>query len=95
MSLEETLARVVEETVRRVVREELQAGAGSDVLSTEQAAAVAGVSSKTVRAWINEGRLQAGRRGRLRTVRREDLDRFLAGEAPAASKGEALLRRVG
>lgn len=69
--------------IRAVVREELAALArgGPDVLSTEQAAEVAGVSAKTVRVWIASGALPAGRRGSRRTVRRADLERYLAGEA--------------
>jgi excisionase family DNA binding protein len=94
VSLEETIAEVV----RRVVREELAAanvGQGPDVLSTEEAAERAGVTAKTVRAWIAEGRLPAGKRGQRRTIQREDLDRFLAGEKAPEAKGSAFLRRVG
>jgi excisionase family DNA binding protein len=72
----------IEAVVRRVLREERGRAHASDVLSTSQAAAVAGVTRKTVNTWISEGRLVAGRRGRARTVRREDLDRFLEGERP-------------
>jgi excisionase family DNA binding protein len=77
--------------VRQIVREELGARGAPEVLSTEQAAELAGVSAKTVRAWISDG-LPAGRRGRLRTIRRADLERWLAGERP---KGDALLRSIG
>lgn len=49
-------------------------------LTTAQAAAVAGVKQKTVQEWIASGRLTAGKRGRLLTVMREDLERFLAGD---------------
>lgn len=68
-------------------------GSGGDVLSTDQAADVAGVSAKTIRAWISEG-LPAGRRGRLRTILRPDLERWLAGEREPNRAG-AILRGVG
>jgi excisionase family DNA binding protein len=50
-----------------------------DALSTEQAAALAGVTPKTVRAWVEAHRLRAARRGRRLVIRRADLDAYLAG----------------
>jgi excisionase family DNA binding protein len=100
MSLEESIAKVVEETVRRVLREERgRPGPAGDSLTTDQAAEVADVTPKTVLAWINEGidgrRLKAGRRGKRRIVHRADLEAFLAGEKPPPDRTEALLRRIG
>lgn len=90
----------IEALMRRVVREEMGAKAAPDVLSTEAAAEYVArvrghpVTAKTVRAWISEG-LPAGKRGRLRTILRADLERWLAGERPPADKGDAILRSVG
>jgi len=50
------------------------------VLSTEQAAAVADVTPKTIRTWVETRGLRATRRGRLLAIRRADLQEFLAGE---------------
>jgi excisionase family DNA binding protein len=84
--------------IRAVIREELDARerrAAPDVLSTEQAAGLAGVSAKTVRAWIAAGDLAAGHRGPRRTIRRADLERFLAGEASNERDAtEAAARRL-
>jgi excisionase family DNA binding protein len=60
MSLEETIARVVEDTVRRVVREELQAQRGSEeAVSKEEAARRLHVSERTIRRRIAAGILPA------------------------------------
>lgn len=81
----------LEDAIRRIVREELRsvpAAANApalDVLSTEQAADLAGVTAKTVRAWIASGDLPAGRRGRRRTVLRADLQAFMAGYREAVA----------
>lgn len=57
-----------------------------DVLSTEQAADLAGVTPKTVREWVASGALPVSRRGRRIAIRRADLDAYLAGGArPAAA----------
>ena len=84
--------------IRAIVREEVRAAlkaAGPEVLSTEQAAELAGVTAKTVRTWIEEGKLAAGHRGRLRAVRREDLMRFLAGEPGNSPAGRVMARIQG
>jgi hypothetical protein len=52
----------IEAVVRRLLQEHLgQAAAPADVLSTDQAAEVAGVTRKTIREWVAEG-LPATRR---------------------------------
>jgi excisionase family DNA binding protein len=61
-----------------------------DVLTTAQAAAVAGVKPKTIRRWIEDHGLPAsqhkGTRGKR--IRREDLDAFLTqARAHAAQAG--------
>lgn len=77
---DDQLRAIVEDAVERGARRALDLADGGDVLSTAQAAKLARVTRKTVNDWINEGRLPAGHRGRNRTIRREDLDRFLAGD---------------
>lgn len=71
----------LEDLLVRAVQRALSQATIPAVLSTEQAAEVAGVNPKTIREWICAGKLTAGRRGRLRTIRREDLDRYLAGKS--------------
>lgn len=62
-------------------------------LSTKVAAAYCGVSELVIRRAVTSGALKAGRRGRLFTFRRADLDRFMAGRqrmrasSPAAELG--------
>jgi excisionase family DNA binding protein len=71
--------------IRAAVREELErfraelGGRAAGVLSTEQAAEIAGVSAKTIREWISDEKIPAGRRGQRRTILRADLERYLAG----------------
>lgn len=63
----------------------LKAGAIGDVLSTEQAAELAGVKPKTVRTWIEAGTLRARHRGRRLVILRADLEAHLVGDpAPPA-----------
>lgn len=74
--------------IRAIVREELRAAlkpSNGDVLSTDQAAEVAGVTPKTVRAWVETKGLPATKRGRLLAIRRGDLETFLAGDRPASN----------
>jgi excisionase family DNA binding protein len=91
-SLEEQIARVVEETVRRVLREERQ-GATTDALTTEEAARLAGVSVKTIQAWAKAGEITARRRGRRLVIMRDDLLRHLSGESAPEDPVVASLRR--
>lgn len=69
----------IEQAIRRIIREELGRG-GPEAMTTAQAAVYCGRTQKTVRTWIEQGGLPAARRGRLLTIRREDLERYLAGE---------------
>ncbi len=79
--------------MRRVVREELAGRGAPDVLTTEQAAEHAGVSPKTVRAWIGEG-LAATHRGRRRMIYRRDLERWLAGHREGPESAEDMARSL-
>lgn len=85
-------ARVLTEEDLEPLRRELaelraavEGRATGDALSTEQAAALAGVTPKTVRAWVEAGRLRAARRGRRLVIQRADLTAYLTGAAPVAA----------
>jgi excisionase family DNA binding protein len=56
------------------------------MLSTVQVAELAGVTPKTVRAWVESGVLRAHHRGRRLVIRRADLEAHLAG-APQPAAG--------
>ncbi len=53
-----------------------------EYLTPEQAAGIAQVSVFTIRRWIKEGELLARKVGRLWRIRRSDVERRLAPEAP-------------
>jgi excisionase family DNA binding protein len=80
----------IEAAIRRVVREEL-ASIGPSILSTEQAAEIAGVTAKTIRAWTEDGRLRCSHRGRKLVIRRDDLDAYLLGEKRAPDRADAIV----
>ena len=82
------LEALVERAVRRAMEER---PANDPILTTDQAAEVAHREEKTVREWCRAGRLTATKRGGGWRIRRSDLDRYLAGEAPPNA---ALLTRV-
>jgi excisionase family DNA binding protein len=75
------------EEIRAVVRDEIRAAlaswTGPDLpLDTARAAQLAGVSAKTIRTWVAEGRLRATRRGRAIRITRQDLGKAMAGTSP-------------
>jgi excisionase family DNA binding protein len=99
---DEQLQALLEKAAEKGAERALARG-GPAVLSTAQAAEFARVTPKTILEWINEGvdgrKLEAGHRGRKRTIRREELERFLEGRrsAPAPGSPQALaagLRRA-
>jgi len=69
--------------MRRVAREEIARARPPAVpeafLATRAAAALAGVTPRTVRRWIREGKLQPYGAGAKLRVRRSDLEKLLAG----------------
>jgi excisionase family DNA binding protein len=75
-------AEQIEDLLERAVSKALARGAGPEAISTADAARIAGRSPKTVRAWVSSGALPSSRRGRSIVIRREDLERFLAGVSP-------------
>jgi excisionase family DNA binding protein len=78
--LEELIARVVRETLSR----SSPASSVGEFLTTDQAAALAGVQPRTVRTWIRSG-LPAKRRGRRLLISRKALDSWCSGESPQAT----------
>lgn len=87
------------EPLRRELAELRQLVAGrsaGETLTTEQAAAVAGVKPKTIRAWVEAGTLPARHRGRRLVIQRADLQAHLAGSPQgAATILSALTARTG
>jgi excisionase family DNA binding protein len=90
-TMEQMLEAIVERVVRRVVPELLAAQAGAaapEVLTVDQAAALAKVHHSTIREWIKDGSLPACRPNRrsLR-IKREDLLARLARQAVVKPRG--------
>lgn len=87
-----TSPEALEQLVERAVERAMSRAGASGVLSVPEAARYAQRSVETVRGWIASGALTARKRGRVWAVRREDLDRYLAGErADAAPSVQALV----
>ena len=95
---------MVREAVRDVVREELpgvlaalmataapEPESESRYLTPQEAASRCGVSEKTVRGWVQEGKLPARRAGRLLRIDRHDLEDYLASSngAPSSNRLDA------
>jgi excisionase family DNA binding protein len=103
MTIEDTIAAVVEAKVRQVVREELRAALaevgqrrGDDCfLSIARAAELADVHPDTVRGWVRGRQLPEHRAGRELRVKRSELERHLNrgadlnGGRPATPEEEA------
>lgn len=102
--LEELIAAAVAAELRPEIERlrcevaQLRAELG-DGLTSDQAAAVAGVEPKTIREWVASGRLVASRRGRHLRIARADLERATRGDAPdpraAAAESLRTLRAPG
>lgn len=75
MSIEDTIAIVVEGTVRRVVKEELAQAAlnRDDLMTVELAASKASIGQTTLKAWIREGVVKSYGHGRISRVRWGDV----------------------
>ena len=101
--LASTVAREVATEMRQVARENLSAWLtpehttnepGVELLSTGAAARVEGVSPKTIRKWIADGRLPARRIGREYRIRREDLQRAGSRRKGANVDADALADQI-
>jgi excisionase family DNA binding protein len=92
------------QTMRAVMREELALAQGGQAparqsesepqpkyLTPKEAAARCGVSEKTVRTWVQEGKLPACRAGKLLRIDRRDLEDYLASGhgAPSSNRLDA------
>lgn len=92
---QEQLAALLEQAAERGAERALARG-GRAVLTTADAARLAGRSEKTVRAWIEAGDLPAQKRGRSWAIRRQDLDAYLAGGgSPQGVTADAVLASLG
>lgn len=82
----------IESLIRSIVREELAKAkpandAASDYLTVAEAAALARVTSGTVRRWVRRGELTRHEAGNRVRVRRDEVERLLACEiVPIDSK---------
>lgn len=88
-TLDSMLRDMLHDVVRAAVHEELTAWLAQqdapppaseqdpEFLSAEAAAEIAGVTDKTVRAWVRQDKLRGHWAGRLLRIERKELDRFL------------------
>lgn len=92
MSLDALLSEALDR-LRLVIREELAKQARpAEYLTPEEAATVARVDKSTVHAWLRDRRLRRYGEGRIVRIRRDELDRLLAG--PAADEADDLAAKV-
>ncbi len=91
-AVQDAITDELRKAVKPVVQEKPVAGA-LEYLSPDQAAEVAGVRAATVREWISQRKLQGHRAGRLLRVRRDELERFLAGGIVASEVPDLEARR--
>ena len=97
-----TVEQQIAEAVRAVVREEVRAalaehraGPAGEWLSTDEAAEIAGVQPKTVRAWVSSG-LPASKRGRRLVIARSALEAYRRGvDRDGAALLSSLTRSAG
>lgn len=91
MTLDLMLRSMLRDVVREVVREEMAPAAArapeSDFLTYAKAAALVGVSAKTVKQWAYSGRLATYGEGRLKRVKPDEVRACMTKEkrAPVAS----------
>ncbi len=106
-ALDSALRGILREVVREVLHEELGEVRGNaptraqpeqptDLLSVGQVAAMLGVHTRTVRAWIQAGDLRTCRAGRRHRIYRRDLEAFLEhdGTAPRRTDQQSQLERI-
>jgi excisionase family DNA binding protein len=67
-------AKIAAEVARQLAARDRPA----EYLTTDGAAALAGVAAGTIRRWIREGRIDEHRAGRMVRVRRADMEALLA-----------------
>jgi excisionase family DNA binding protein len=99
-----TLDAVLRQLLKEVVREELAARddrrpaaappAPVEFLSIKQAATALSVSPKTIRSWIDAGKLKAANVGRLRRIPRREIERFTANSNTEDATADELATRI-
>lgn len=107
MTLDAVMRQMLREVVREVVHEELAAArapheptaqavvpAHVDYLTIAQAAIALSVSEKTVRHWIQAGKLRAGNAGRLRRIARSEIERFTRSPSTNDASTDELADRI-
>jgi len=102
MSIDDAIRAVVRDAVTDQLRHSIKpaersapnASVSPEYLSADEAGRVAGVRAATIREWIGQTKLPGHRAGRLLRVRRDELQRFLAGESRSAvGAGDVEARR--
>jgi excisionase family DNA binding protein len=91
------LEQAIERIVRRILdeREAVPANDASGYLSVSEAAAFARVSAYTIRRWVKRGELTRHEAGTRLLVRRDELEKLLAGDDAETSVEERVRRRFG
>lgn len=97
MSLNIAFRAMLLDVVREVVREELGARPADlerELLTYEQAAALASCSASTIKRWVRDGALAASGKGKLRRVRAADVRACLQSDAKRAAEAPDLKANV-
>ena len=97
MSLEAELRGMLRDVVREVVREEMGPRATDlerELLTYEQAAALASCSVSTIKRWVREGHLFATGKGKFRRVRAEAVRACLQSDEKRAAEAPDLKANV-
>jgi excisionase family DNA binding protein len=87
LALRDELPALLREHLKPLLERPDAAPGDGGPLSTEAAAAYAGVSAATIREWVTAGQLRAQRAGRVIKIRHGDLDAFLARRAGTHAEG--------
>jgi excisionase family DNA binding protein len=92
-----SLARAIAELVRVEVDARVRAAlaerpAVAELLSTAEAAQYAKVSPRSIRRWLDQGKLRALYAGRELRIRRTDLDKLMGAGRRAPAQSRALAR---
>jgi excisionase family DNA binding protein len=87
----EGLRTFIADVVRAELKLHAPAPANDEYISTADAARIARVTTGTIRRWVRARQLTKHGTGRVR-IRREELERYLSGEAEASPEDRARRR---